>query len=696
MCLASAIVSGLLFATGCGSIGETAVSPELTLGTGEGTASPAPDPLPSPTGPPARELVIADIIWPLPADLYYIEDDGRIWYQPRAGDETASIPISPHNEQVLDFSLAPGGDWVIYRTDGEVMISTRNGLQQRTVFRDSLFGSIPVPPAGNPRSVAWAPDGSRLAYATPGGFHVLLPSADSSDGVLLYPISEAGVSGISWSPGSTWILVYRDDNTSALYNTDPLGKWVELGILSGHTWLSDGRLAFAPAEGGLALLTPGDIDSRVFILPQDRYVTVPCERSDRMLAFFVHTERAAPGVLYTANPFDLSFGVASNLALDTANLIWDPAGTYLLGVEGEPGSLIIIDPAAGTKTHLGADHHSTVPGWGSRPPEYIGGLSMSSGLFFLAPQAGVMQIWRLPTNGDAPEPITSASSPVASFSVSWNGTQIAFSSGESLWRMVLNSTDLSEVVSLSGEDNQGRATPAFSPSGRQIAYADNGIKIIDLDSGEVSSILPDGLAGGGTPVTYNHPRWSADGEWLLVRASYTQGADQVFIPVVDRPGRENAPIPLNLFDTDGRWISGISALAFGRGSAAEEAMLALVQPGNPSTETRLLSAPVLDARQRQDGKIAFLQAPPAGIGGPTTFRLASILPNATYYAFETPVFVLEEPVLSPDTRYIAGLINTSQNNERSLTGQLVIIDLATETIYAIEGITGAYNLVWEP
>jgi hypothetical protein len=92
-------------------------------------------------------------------------------------------------------------------------------------------------------------------------------------------------------------------------------------------------------------------------------------------------------------------------------------------------------------------------------------------------------------------------------------------------------------------------SPAWSPDGTKIAYADGGIRILDLASGQRQDVIEDRcfvgpLDGGYAPCFYGDwyraPRWSPDGRAILFRS---QNADY-FYQMIYRLGEETAvPIP---------------------------------------------------------------------------------------------------------------------------------------------------------
>ncbi|HEC23490.1 MAG TPA: hypothetical protein ENI95_11305, partial [Chloroflexi bacterium] len=325
-------------------------------------------PVPLPTEPP---LISA---WPLAADLFYLNDAGQIWRQPLAGDDSAAAAVTRLDLQILDFAVAPGGEWLLYRAGDHVAVTSVDGFSGQVIASE-----LATPSAGDSQPVAWSPDATRLAYATPEGFQVFVPVPGAGSDFAIFDAQEAPLSGLGWSYQADWLLVWRTDGTAALYSVDEaLSLRVELGRINGYAWLRDGRLSFAPAEGGLALLQPEDLNSRVFIVPQDRFVTLPVQRLDGTLAFFVHSGNPEePGFLHTGDPLDFSFRPESNVPVRTEGMIWNPIGTRLLGRgESESATVLIIDPLTGSRATFDAAGVPLRFGWGDPLPLAVEGLRL--------------------------------------------------------------------------------------------------------------------------------------------------------------------------------------------------------------------------------------------------------------------------------------------------------------------------------
>lgn len=618
-------------------------------------------------------------VWPLPADLFYLNEAGQVWRQPLQGDEGAAMPVTSPDLAVRDFALAPGG-WLILRTDDAIRLTSPDGQRGQVVAQGV---GLPADLMGS--TVAGSPDASRLAYLTADGFQMVALGAGEGLEPLIYAVAEGPLHSLSWSPDGAWLLVQRADGSAALYSVEPLIKWAELGRLNGHAWLRDGRLAFAPAEGGLALLQPGNVNSRVFVAPQDRLVTLPVQRSDGLLAFFGHSGSVSePGFLYTVDPNGAGFRVESSVAMQTAGLVWDPTGTRLVTADtGIPETATLIDPQSGAQATLHTRGSVRRLVWGALPLPSVAGLPLPTDLYFLAPQTGVVQVWRLPADGNPPQPLTAAPADVTAFDVSSDGQQIAYVSGGAIWLVVSGGT-ATPIITLS--DPTALGTPAFSPDGKQIAYADGGIWLYNLASGEARRLVADRLPrseGDRLIQTYIQPRWSPDGAWLLVRVIFYEGYDFALLPAaVENP----TPIPLNMPNATAIWSDALY-VAYAGGPYSQP-YVNRVQPGSPPTATHLASLAAVDVRLRGDGRLALLRTAIVGGDGPPAVRMDSLLPDGSDLRPETGTFVLEQAILSPDAAFIAGLgVDAS-------AGQLVLVDTQNGQAFSVGGVAGAHSLRW--
>ncbi len=676
---------------------DTASSPTATLSAGE--TSPAPTsadlttltPSPQPTEPPRISF------WPLAADLFYLNDAGQVWHQPLAGDADAAATITRLDLAVRDFAVAPGDDWLLYRTDAFVALTSLNGLGGQLIDENP---GMPTQP-GLGHTLCWSPDASKLAYTTDFGFRVQVPGGGQSYGPLIFDsFEDQPVVDIRWSRDSGWLAVWRADGSLSLYGSRSEGmvQWIVLSPLNTYTWLSDGRLAYAPVEGGLALVTPGDADSRVFIMTQDRQVTLLTQRPDGALAFFAHTGSIDdPGFLHLGNPQDLSFRQESTTPIHTSDLVWDPSGMRLIGPDvSAPATLVALDPVSGARATAESCGVPLNLAWGTLPSPSVSGMPLPADLYFIAPQNNVQQVWRLPKDGEPPEPITAALLDVLDFDISADGSQIAYTSGGIVYQQNTDSPDVAEMVTLADTSRLPGGAPAFSPDGEQLAYANDGIWVLDLKTGDRRRLVADQVPRTPDDLQvqlHDQPRWSPDGQWLLITVRYYEGYDYALLSVRGTPQRL---LLLNLYNARAEWAADGQLMVYSEGNPFGEPMLSLVTPEAEPVVTRLLDLPILDVGLDSQDRLALLRASSSLALGPTSVRLYTAAPDGSDLRIASEAMLLESPVLSPGAIMLAGLLDARLDEFGVFSGNLAVAVPATGEIFTIEGMSGAYDLMWVP
>lgn len=669
--------------------GEGETSGEEGVGGG-GEPSPTP---PSNGGQPPLAST-----WPLESDLFYLNSAGQVWRQPLLGDESAAAAVTELDRTVLDFSVAPGGEWLLYRTSEFIGVREVQSLNGQ-IIADA--GQLP-PTAWPGHTMAWSADASKLSYTNADGFEVYIPGVGADFGPAVVPITERLIRDMGWSFGAEYLLIWRDDASAALYQSsnDVVTKWVELGTINGYKWLEDGRLAFAPVEGGLAVLNPSDLNSRVFVVPQDRHVSLIGQRVDGAIVFFVHTNSTDEvGYLHSANPADLSFRQESGVAVDTRRRAWTPGAVRVISPnlnDSASSTVTLLDPVTGGTASLEASGQPLSFDWGSIPPRGVAGMPIPTELYFRAPQAGIVQVWRMPTNGDEPLPITNTATDVLDYDISPDGTQITFTSGGVIQRQTIGAADNTQIATLPADTRNSSGFPAFSPDGGRIAYSNGGIWVTQLATNQQTRLVADNIPTDPNReneiVIYSNPQWSPDGQWILATAGYYEGYDFVLISVAGTP-RE--PIPLNIYIADAAWTDDNRVMVFSSGGFYNEPALTLISPASPPLATRLTDLPVVEAVQRESGEIAFLRVPSPIALGPTSVTLYSIPLAGGSPLAESPAVVIAFPQLSPDGLMIAGLVQVRSGEFGGFSGRLAIANPKTGEIFVIEGLNGVTDIEWQ-
>lgn len=662
------------------------------------TATEEPTPIPTavitPTQPPDMAL------WPLVADLYYLRD-GRIWRQPAAGDDSTAEAITNTDVTVVDFDIAPGDDWLGYITQTGSVVITATDLSRSTLVSEQ--GAAPQV-SDTRHTIAWSPDGRRLAYVSTGGFQAYYPGSGINAAPLVFDLPETEIVDLQWEKNGEWLYVQRADTTAALYQADPvLSLFAELGPVQDAEWLEDGRLAFSPFDGGLAILQPENLAAREFIVPQGRIVTRIHQRSDDLLAFFIHEVDAnSAGFLHTANPSDLSFSPESAVGVLTTTMVWNPAGTRM--IEKEQQTVRLLDPNTGSRTEFTTRSRVDLLRWGSLLPETVRAIDLPNTLYYLAPQSGVVQVWRLPADRATPEAITQADADVTDFTISDDGTQIAYTSAGSIYRVVIGITQDAPIVELEGEGGQ----PDFNASGTRLAYSDEGIWFADLTEAEpttrriIDSQRPQGFGQDRLVEAYSNPRWSPNGDFILADVEFFEGTSLAVLPITNR--QRAIPSQLDLFGHQGEWLLDGRILAYSDGQLYNNAGMQIIESTAAYEEddepiftpeaAQIITTPAEQALITDAGRVFLLRNLAASAVGPNSLTVLSTDEAGTDFRVESDSLVLERPTLSPDGSTLAGLVDTTLNQNGDLVGRLLINDLQTGESVIIDGAVNVRSLQW--
>ncbi len=592
----------------------------------------------------------------LPVALYVLLNDGRI---ARYGVGAEGVmAASPDDAFIIDFGVAPDGNWLAYRTESELMMYNIWSGEGRVLDSEPGFPLL----RGQGATVAWSPDGSQVAYTTDTGLR--LTTLNTADGVITVevanPVAEAGFYELLWSPDGGYLAAIGEERGWQVFQvTDSTTEALLQLDARAMLWTGPGQMVFAPEAGGLVqldlasgnqtdLLPAGVIYSRLAARPTGEIAVF---RRDLANPLTVAGQGSYARVNTAARREDLIGAV--QIELD--GLRWTPDGEFLVAFEG--GALALINPINGAGFTLPVTN-AVAYDWGVTLPPAVDSFALPDNLFFLAPDdAGSVQVWQMPPDV-APFPLTQATANVTGYSIALDGSQAVYSSDGQLWRAgFTNGLTPSEPLTTLISDSD--PTPDISPDGQTVAYADGGVQLVSI-TGDVTPVLADTAT-----ETYHRPRWSPDGTRLLIEV---RSGDTLTDALLDL----GTSGQLQRFDqavTGGYWLPD--------GRIATTGTLTDAVPG-----IQLTGASALSPQNVFPEPVSVMQAIPiggdgfrfiAGVGsGPAQLQVVDFRPVAGLLPVLAGGFV-RHPRLSPDGGTVAGYLQANS----APAGRLTLVNVAT-------------------
>jgi len=632
------------------------------------TATPPRGPiLPTATVPPTHTPGGAGLpeieAFPLPADLYFIapdaNDEPRVWRLPYTGG--LPTEVTPPGQPISDFAIAPDRRTLAYRTGQIVVVAYPSGGAL-------VDDQAPMPAEGAPPdSIAWSPDGMKLAYSLGPKLRIHRVGRDAPAEVSV-PLEGAQLGRLGWSPESRWLAALAAPSSGSarpqLVLVDAEAESPAAVLLQqyyDYLWLSDGTLWGTRAERQRERFAPSPNPQPVPLQNQP-LIGLASLRDDGRVAFMDFG--LAPvdefGILSSMNPDGSDLRVEGERAVLLTGTILAPGGRRLLvRVPGQ--GLHITDAQSGANAPIPGAEKATLARFAPPPPTQVreaSGLRLPADLYFLAGTAdGPAQVWRWPKNGGPPMQLTQEPGGIVDFAVSPNGVQIAYTTGNELVVVRVDGKERRILARLSTQDPHRpiAAQPAWSPDGQEIAYVQDGIWVVPAAGGAPRQLVADQRpAQQVNTVLYLRPAWSPDGKWLLVWEQHWEGNAWTLVPLA-------GGAPVTIPDSgvpEARWTPDSRILLASAGGAYTTPGLHLATPGNPPQVTRLLGEQwlVQAARLQEDGRIAFLAAPGLNMFVPV-FRLYTVNPDGNdVQPISGRTFILSTPLAwSPDGQIVASV-----------------------------------------
>jgi len=605
----------------------------------------------------------------LPTELYVLTNSGEV-HQYGLGAAGVSV-VTPEGEFILDFGIAPDGNWMAYRT--EAGLTVYNIYDQSSELAEGVLAGIP-PFRGRGDTIAWSPDGDAIVYTTDYGARVYYTTSKTFG-----DLRQGAFEQVIWSAGGDYLAAGAEDNIWWLYRRegDTLVLTSAVPSSLGLAWVSPSEIAFAPATGGLFRMNLAQANTQTLLLDDSWIYQLPFLLGDGRLGVFGRQKNDAEipegsGTLIALAPDSPEVQTLGEAAVDLNNLRWAPKGQLMIALRG--GVLALVGPANGAGFTLPVAD-AVAYTWGPTALERVGGVEFSADITFITQDANdIAQVWRLPGDGSAAVLLTAAEADVIAYALAPNGRDLAYVSGGQVW---LQSGD-NAAESIADLEGREARNMAFSPDGTRIAldvlstFEDpvGGIWLANADGSPAEQILQNGDSPDGTlqyiPPFYFRPQFAPNINALLLMVG---GGESVDYSIYDLSSGEQTPI--GGFD-EAIWLRDGRILAYGNGVGIGDPPptqpIMVVNPADLSRQ-ELVSLPyparVLSMREVEAGKVRVV------IGsyqrGPRSLTVLDLdVTTGAMTPFSSGGF-MTNPLLSPDGAWAAGLTH--------LDGQLTFRNL---------------------
>ena len=146
----------------------------------------------------------------LPTELYVLTNSGQVQ---QYGIGIAGLKtVTAEDEFVLDFGVAPDGNWLAYRTEDSLKL-----LDMYTGTSETIEGATAgIPPVrGRGDTLAWSPSGDVFVYTTAGGGRAHFIGKE-----LFLDLPQGQLIQVLWSPTGAYLAVEADENIWWLYRRE--------------------------------------------------------------------------------------------------------------------------------------------------------------------------------------------------------------------------------------------------------------------------------------------------------------------------------------------------------------------------------------------------------------------------------------------------------------------------------------------
>ncbi len=608
----------------------------------------------------------------LPTPLYLLTNNGQVQ---RIGLGTEGIStVTPTDAFVVDFGVAPDGNWLAYRTEKGIYILNIYSQEAATLEE----GTADIPPSrGHGDTLAWSPTGDMIVYTTSYGARVYVNTPPTP---VFADLREGLFVNLQWSPTGAFLAAEAEGNIWWIYRRENNSLILTSAISSsiGLAWVSPTDLVFAPADGGLIRMNLAAGNAQTILLDNSWHYSLPTTQADGTIVLFGAQKSDAEvpegsGRLISLAPSTPRSSALSKTIMELNGLRWAPTGKLLLALRGGVLAMMLPDTGEGFPLPF-AD--VVAYSWGPTPQDSVNGVALTyTGAFLAADGNNVQQVWRLPGDSTPPVQVTNATSDVTAYVVSPAGQDVAYVSDGKLWL---------EGFALASEPKQLADKAAFAinmtynPNGKQIAYVlpnsegvQGGIWLVSTKGGDAKNILAHGAPNNPPTASFSQPVFAPNINGLLVARSAANYPEALML------------IDLNTFEAQeigvaskAIWLQSGLILAYNSGLsygsvATDQQIIYRIDPARPAEASKIATIP-------QPARIVTMQDVVAArarlvlgssLIGPRALNVADMLTTTGAISAVGSGGFMVNPLISPDGRYIAGLTHEK--------GALTIKDMQT-------------------
>ncbi|MEM9954130.1 MAG: WD40 repeat domain-containing protein [Chloroflexota bacterium] len=593
----------------------------------------------------------------LPSELYVLTTEGRV-QRFGLGSEGVST-ITPDEQFVLDFRVAPDANWLAYRTqEGLFMVNIFDEANNPRQIEDER-ASVPVI-RGQGETISWSPDSSAIAYTTEYGGRVHFFREER-----FVDLTTPNLRNLLWSPDGAFLAAEADEDVWWVFQRVDTAMQLRAAIAgaNGADWLSNNQLLYAPLEGGLTILDLSAGNQQIEILSNvDTYFSPSVTRDGQVVAFTGEREAAN---LLQIDIDNNQVGTATPIGSTSINLTgtqWAPGGFLLTAFRG--GAIALVNPINASGFTLPVTSASAY-GWGPEYPPLIANQPLPENAYFLATDTdGIQQVWVLPVDGSRAEPITSASLDITEYALAPDGQQIAYVSNSMLWLDLISDDD--DPLDLIELGINADVSPAWSADSSLIYYRDEQTDVSGI--WQVNTVAEASIFLADTEdIRYSDPNPALGAGVMLVK----QNEDVAQVALAS-----GEVTPLDIIG-DGTWETGTQFIVFGEAETASLSGNGLYLSDANSPDALSLILPLLGSFELfdyglVDGTVRMLVKNQV----PGDVRLLDIPLEGGQAVLQGSAGHMVNPRLSPDGSIVLG--------QRSPEGALLLYDVATNTTRQID------------